>query len=112
MISEVDIKDMEDYQGKAWDFALPTAKCPPYLFSNLAAEAGEVLSLYAKAVRDGGSPEEFYFKLEKELGDVLWMMSGIATYYGMSLQDIAEQNIAKLTERKAKGTLKGSGDTR
>lgn len=112
MISEIDIKDMEDYQSQTYGFMLPSAKNTQYLFSGLAGEVGEVCSLYAKAVRDGSEPEEFYFKLEKELGDVLFFVAQIGSYYGMSLQDIAEQNIAKLTARKAKGTLQGSGDAR
>jgi len=70
------------------------------------------LSVWAKSVRDGASPEEFYAKVGKELGDVLWMVSGIATYYGMSLQEIAEGNIAKLKSRQERGVIKGAGDDR
>jgi NTP pyrophosphatase (non-canonical NTP hydrolase) len=110
MVNEHDIKDMEDYQEKTYGFMLPTAKNTQYLFSGLAGEVGEVCSLYAKSVRDGTEQEEFYFKLEKELGDVLFFVAQIGSYYGMSLQDIASTNIAKLTARKAKGTLQGSGD--
>ena len=112
MISEVDIKDFEDYQEKAWEFAASTAKNPPYLFGNLGGEAGEVLSVWAKSVRDGTPPEDFYEKIVKELGDVLWMVSGIATYYGMSLHDIAKMNIDKLNQREQRGTIHGSGDNR
>ena len=112
MIQGIDIKDFEDYQQEAWKFAASTAKNPEYLFGNLGGEAGEVLSVWAKAVRDGTSPEEFYAKVGKELGDVLWMISGIATYYGMSLQEIAEGNIAKLKSRQERGVIKGAGDDR
>lgn len=110
MINEFDIKDMEDYQEKTYGFMLSTAKNPQYLFTGLAGEVGEVCSVYAKWVRDGDEDDAFYFKLEKELGDVLFFVAQIGSYYGMSLQDIAEANIAKLTARKAKGTLQGSGD--
>jgi len=51
-------------------------------------------------------------ELTKELGDVLWMVSGIATYYGLSLQEIAEQNIVKLKSRQQRGVIGGSGDER
>jgi hypothetical protein len=40
------------------------------------------------------------------------MVSGIATYYGMSLQEIAEGNIAKLKSRQDRGVIKGAGDDR
>lgn len=112
MINEHDIKDFEDYQEKAWGFAKSTAKNPPYLFGNLGGEAGEVLSVWAKAVRDNTDPEQFYENLKKELGDVLWMVSGIATYYGMSLADIAEANINKLQDRMSRNVITGSGDNR
>lgn len=112
MINEHDIKDMEDYQAKAWGFALPTAKNPPYLFGNLGGEVGEVLSLWSKSVRDGLEPEQFYPNMKKELGDVLWMVAGICTYYGMSMADVAEDNIKKLQSRMERNTLKGSGDER
>ena len=112
MIQEIDIRDMEDYQAQTYGFMLDSSKNTQYLFTGLAGEVGEVCSLYAKAVRDGTAPEEYYFKLEKELGDVLFFVAQIGSYYGMSLQDIAEQNIAKLTARKAKGTIQGSGDAR
>lgn len=112
MISEVDIKDFEDYQDKAWEFAQSSAKNPSYLFGNLGGEVGEVLSVWAKSIRDGCYPDVYYEQLSKELGDVLWMVSGIATYYNISLADIAEANIAKLKARKERGTIQGSGDTR
>jgi NTP pyrophosphatase (non-canonical NTP hydrolase) len=112
MISDIDIKDFEGYQQEAWKFAKPTAKNPPILFGNLGGEAGEVLSVWAKSVRDETSPEEFYGAITKELGDVLWQISGIATYYGLSLQDIAEANIVKLKSRQQRGVIGGSGDDR
>lgn len=112
MISEVDIKDMEEYQQKAWTYAMPTAKNPSYLFGNLGGEVGEVLSLWSKTVRDGLDPEMFYPNLKKELGDTLWHISAIATYYGMSMSDIAEANLEKLQSRQQRNTIGGSGDDR
>jgi len=113
MINEFDIKDFSEYQDKTAEFMLPTSKNPQYLFTGLAGEVGEVCSLYAKLVRDGTQHFEVYGdKLSKELGDVLFFCSEIASYYGMSLQDIAEGNISKLSSRMARGTLQGSGDER
>lgn len=112
MINEHDLKDMEDYQEKAWKFAVPTAKNPSYLFGNLGGEVGEVLSVYAKSVRDGLDSDVFYPQMKKELGDVLWMVAGICTYYGMSIADVAEANIDKLQSRFERNTIGGSGDER
>lgn len=50
--------------------------------------------------------------IAKELGDVLWYLSVICSYLDLSFQDIAENNIAKLLDRKARGVIKSSGDNR
>lgn len=47
-----------------------------------------------------------------ELGDVLWYAAALATELRADLNVIAQNNIAKLSNRFAKGTLHGSGDTR
>jgi NTP pyrophosphatase (non-canonical NTP hydrolase) len=100
-----------EYQVKSKEFMLRSANNSEYLFSGLAGEVGEVCSVYAKAIRDneGGVVTT---SLGKELGDVLWFVSQIATYYGMSLDDIAHYNLDKLEMRKYKGTLQGNGDDR
>lgn len=103
---------MNDYQTQAMSFRLPTAN-KTYALLNLAAEAGEVCSLVAKFIRDGDQyPEEFKKNLEKELGDVMWMVAAIASDHNLSLSSICETNITKLTERKARNTIGGSGDNR
>lgn len=101
--------DFEEYQKKAWDTALETAKNPAYMVSNLASEAGEVAGKYAKWVRDGVLDEE---GLQKEMGDVLWQVAGLATVMGWSLSDLASKNLQKLADRQARMTLSGSGDNR
>ena len=50
--------------------------------------------------------------LSKELGDVLWYLSQLATEFGLKLDDIAEQNIEKLYSRMERNQLHGSGDNR
>lgn len=101
--------NFEEYQKKAWDTALETAKNPAYMVSNLASEAGEVAGKYAKWVRDGVLDEE---GLQKEMGDVLWQVAGLATVMGWSLSDLASKNLQKLADRQARLTISGSGDNR
>lgn len=99
------------YQTEAMSFRLRTSDYT-YVMLNLGAEAGEVLSLEAKMIRDGGNVEEYRRKLKKELGDVLWHIAAIAADNHMSLEDVATANIEKLTSRKANNTIKGNGDER
>lgn len=80
----------------------------------LAGEAGEVCEKIKKIFRDqnGFCTEANVEELTKELGDVLWYVSCLATEINISLSIIAEENLLKLQRRKEKGTLKGSGDNR
>lgn len=80
----------------------------------LCGEAGEVAEKVKKAIRDDGGvlSEERRAALVKELGDCLWYISALSTELGVSLEDVAQQNLEKLFSRKARGTLSGSGDNR
>ncbi len=50
--------------------------------------------------------------LKAELGDVLWYMAQVATELDLTLDEIAEYNIAKLMDRLERGKIKGDGDNR
>ena len=80
----------------------------------LVGETGEIAEKFKKIYRDrkGVFTAEDEKEMTKELGDVLWYMSVICTYLGISLQDVAELNIEKLQSRQKRGMLKGSGDNR
>jgi NTP pyrophosphatase (non-canonical NTP hydrolase) len=81
----------------------------------LANEAGEVLGKLKKIIRDENSQFHTYNSREdikKELGDTLWYLSNLAYDFGLSLDEVATDNIKKLIDRKNRGVLKGSGDNR
>lgn len=84
----------------------------PYLTAGLAEEAGEVAGKFKKSVRDNWEREQFDDAVVKELGDVLWYLARYADELGFSLEYIAEQNVEKLSSRKDRGVLHGSGDNR
>ena len=77
-------------------------------------EAGEVAEKVKKIIRDKGGKVSQADKhdLAKELGDVLWYVAVFAHDLGVSMDEIAEQNLAKLKSRKERGVLGGSGDDR
>jgi NTP pyrophosphatase (non-canonical NTP hydrolase) len=103
--------NLNEYQMLAMRFRLPSAN-EDYAIMNLAGEAGEVLSLRAKAIRDGVVYSEFQTNLMKELGDVLWHVAAVADDYDLSLKDIATHNLLKLESRKARNVIQGNGDNR
>jgi NTP pyrophosphatase (non-canonical NTP hydrolase) len=80
----------------------------------LVGETGEVADKFKKIYRDnnGIMSAEQLKEMEKELGDVLWYVSTVAAYLGLSLDGIAELNLQKLEDRKNRGKLSGSGDNR
>lgn len=107
--------NLNEYQAKAMDFALYLEhdnrdKIAIYPFLGLCEEAGEVAGKLAKVYRgDSGLDKE---SLVKELGDVLWMLSACCTELSVSLDDVAKTNLAKLSDRRERDTLKGEGDDR
>lgn len=102
--------NLDTYQKEAYSYALTTAKNPFYMLTNLSGEVGELCSLFAKAGRDKKDLD--LPAVKKELGDVLWMVAGIASIMGMQLEDVARGNLIKLEARKQNNTISGSGDNR
>lgn len=84
----------------------------------LAGEAGEVAGKVKKLIRDNkvyfgvDVPEDKRKALIAELGDCLWYLAVLASTLGISLEDLAEKNVAKLLSRKERGVIQGSGDER
>ena len=81
-----------------------------YYFLGLVEESGEVAGLRKRYLRDEGNTDPA--KLTKELGDVLWYVAMIGKQYGISMDDVAVSNIQKLTDRKERGVITGTGDER
>ncbi len=78
-----------------------------YLTLGLNGEAGEVAEQVKKAIRnDGQITDERRAKILDEIGDVLWYVSRIASEFGASLGEVAEQNVAKLEQRRKSQNLK------
>lgn len=102
---------LNEYMHDAMDFRLPSANSE-YALLNLAGEVGELMSLEAKLIRDGGNMNAHRDLAKKELGDILWCLTAVAKDYGFTLEDIAKGNIQKLTSRKANNTIQGNGDER
>ena len=105
-------KDMtlSSYQRAASGTAIyPTQHAITYPALGLAGEAGEVANKVKKVIRDGKLDKA---ALKGEIGDCLWYIAALCRDLNVDLGDIAKANLEKLQDRKARGTLKGSGDTR
>ncbi len=104
-----------EYQKKSKETAIyPKDKKFCYLALGLSGEAGEVSDIFKKTIRDdrGEISMDKKEKIEKELGDVLWYISQIATELELDLSEVAKLNLEKLSSRKKREKLGGSGDNR
>lgn len=100
---------LNEYANLAMGTKLPTADIT-YAVLNLAGEAGEVTSKYAKAVRDKTPVDPV--EVAKELGDCLWCIALASQELGFTLEEVAQMNLDKLASRRARGLIQGSGDNR
>lgn len=84
----------------------------------LVGEAGEVAEKVKKLFRDKdilnvqAVTAEDTQEIKNELGDVLWYLAQVATEFGIDLNSVAEDNLAKLKSRMERNHLKGDGDNR
>ena len=105
-----------EYQNLALSTAIYPKKYETiYPALGLCGEAGEVAEKIKKSIRDGlhnWPDEQFKEELTKELGDVLWYISALASDLDISLNEIAESNLQKLASRKKRNKIGGSGDNR
>ena len=112
--------NLDKYQKRAAEFDLFETsfdlKSPGFLEKVLgrAGEAGETADKVKKIIRDKGgyASEEDREMIIKELGDVLWYVANVARYLNVSLSEVAEGNISKLSSRKKRNKLHGEGDER
>ena len=108
--------NFNDYQQKSRKTAKYPAIGHPVIYPTLglANEAGEVAGKIKKVFRDkaGEINDEIRSALKAELGDVLWYLSQVASELGLSLDEVAVDNIDKLYSRLERGKIRGDGDNR
>ena len=106
---------LSEYQRRSRSTAeYPREAWLTYPALGLTGEAGEVAEHVKKAIRDDGGAisEARRTAMAKELGDVLWYLSQLATELGLDLDAIAGENLEKLLSRQRRGVLSGAGDDR
>lgn len=108
--------DFKEYQKKSRKTAVYPQAGKNYIYPTLglAGESGEVAEKIKKIIRDkkGKINKETCAEIEKELGDVLWYISQLASELKLDLNRVAEKNIEKTYSRMNRGKVKGNGDNR
>lgn len=119
-------QDFDDYQAFTRTTSLYQEACKSegervlYCVLGLTGETGEIAEKLKKIVRTsgfGGVKRELESGatrrlLMKEIGDVLWYLARLADEMEMPLSEVAELNVAKLSDRKDRGVLRSEGDER
>jgi len=75
----------------------------------LVGEAGEVAEKVKKYFRDTTLDKE---AIQKELGDVIFYWYALHGALGLDPQETIKMNVDKLSSRKERGVVQGSGDNR
>jgi NTP pyrophosphatase (non-canonical NTP hydrolase) len=113
--------NFDEYQAKAESTNLTSSENTEVLsiafmdkVLGLVGESGEFADKIKKILRDkkGAWTEADREELIKELGDVLWYIATLAPLLGVSMDEVANRNIAKLAARQQNSSLTGSGDNR
>lgn len=128
---------LNEYQERAMTTCTKSSKNLLYMLLNLQGEVGEFSSKIAKYIRKGKAwfdigaeptdmvgvtvehnsellliePEEV-LNLQKEAGDCLWMISGLCSVMGWTLEEVAQENLDKLADRQKRDVIVGEGDNR
>lgn len=116
-VASDDVRDLFDWY-QAQSFAtwgvIETNHPIVYPTLGLTNEAGELAGKVKKIFRDrnGRITEADREALKGELGDVLWYLTQICTQLDLSLAEVAQANIAKLSSRRERGKIGGDGDDR
>ena len=93
---------LDDFQDIVMGFVYVESELPNFIYPaiGLAGETGEVMEEIKKSIREGLTiPKNRRENIKKELGDVLFYVAMLAESLDLSLEEIANENIRKLTER-------------
>ena len=101
---------LNTYQLEAAEFAQYGE--PMYPVASLMVEAAELGDLFIKPWLRGDNIDIDRKEVLSEAGDCLWMLAMICYDQGVTLQEVAQYNLAKLKDREDRGVIKGSGGNR
>lgn len=107
--------DLSEFQDRAAQTAVypdkgeRTMAAFNYCVVGLCGEAGELANKWKKVLR-GDSAD--YGALVQELQDCLWYIARGLDELGISMDAAAHDLLQRLAQRKAAGTIQGSGDQR
>lgn len=116
--------ELNQYQERAMTTCMESCDNHAYMLLGLVGEVGELFGKLAKGIRkektdfiynhftSGGFTEQEIHDMKSECGDICWMIAGLCHTLGWTLEEVCEENLAKLASRKERGVIDGNGDNR
>lgn len=99
--------EIKEYQEKA-QRTLNTESSQKDTITNMclgiSGETGEVIDMIKKHIFHGHEIDTY--KLEKEIGDVMWYLTNLATQFNLNMSHVLDTNIKKLENRYPEGFSK------
>jgi len=92
--------DFDDYQslaGQTDQFGSGEARGESISLFGLIGELGSLFTCFKKRLRDRHSYLSFKDDVKNEMGDILWYLANLASKYSLSLNEIAEENLKKIS---------------
>jgi len=106
----------DEYQKRARETAIYPDLGNNFIYPTLgvSGEAGELAEKIKKVLRhkSGIVDDTTKESIKKEMGDLLWYLANLGIELGIELDDVATTNLEKLSSRKKRENLHGSGDDR
>lgn len=100
-----------EVQGKIGEWA-EMYMLLPMLGLHLGKKSSAAQEKIKKYLRGDFGISELRSQVRKELGDVIWYWVRICDALGIVPEEVLQENLSKLADRKARGVLQGSGDDR
>lgn len=121
--------ELNEYQKRAMTTCTKYSNNMLYMLFGLCEETGELQGKFSKAIRKGllhascynqiiptdgniGKLEDLRNDIKKECGDVAWMLAGVCSVMGWSLEEVCQMNLDKLADRQNRNVIVGEGDNR
>jgi NTP pyrophosphatase (non-canonical NTP hydrolase) len=95
----VDFSDYQEATKRTDQHPSPRLETLSIPILGLVGEAGSLATAYKKFLRDGLPWEDNRDFIKKELGDILWYISTIATHCSLDLNEIACENVQRTLDR-------------
>lgn len=93
--------DFDDYQslaGQTDQFSSgESSRGESISLFGLIGELGSLFTCFKKRLRDKHSYLTFREDVKNEMGDILWYLANLASKYSLSLNEIAEENLHKIS---------------